>query len=413
MDKVIVKKWTAGKKRWVAGASVLAVLAGLSAWGWASPSTVKVSHSKLTVHSVTQGVFEEYVPVNGIVRPLKTVLIDAAEGGRVEEKFVEEGAYVKQGDPILRLSNKDLLLEFMNRETSLLDQMNNMRNTRISIEQNHLQLKQQLLDVEHSWNERRRDYERNAKLMKEGVIASAEFERIESEFRTVTKKKSLLLETIKNDSVFKAIQVQQLESSSALIQRNLDMVKSNLDNLVIKAPISGQLTALKAEIGENKTKGENIGQVDMKEGFKITASVDEHYISRVIAGQKGEFRFNDTVYRVMIKSVHPEVRNGHFEVEMIFEGKVPSSIRPGQTLQIKVTLSSSNTALLLPKGAFYGHTGGAWVYIVQDNVAVKRDVVLGRQNPLYYEVIGGLEAGDKVITSGYEMFNDASELHLE
>lgn len=414
MDRVIERsKWSAKKKWIVIGSSTLIALVAFSIWGYSSKTTLNVSRSKITLETVNNGPFQEFIPIDGVVRPLKTIYIDAAEGGRVEEKFVEEGAFVKQGDPILRLTNSDLLLDFMNRETALLDQMNNMRNTRISLDQNYLNRKQQLLDLDHDYQEKKRDYERNSKLAKEGVISRAEFEKIEADFNYLTNKRKLLIETVSKDSVFKNIQTVQLESSSGLIQRNLDMVKSGLENLIIKAPISGQLTSLNAEIGETKTKGQNIGQLDMMEGFKVTAGVDEHYISRVVTGQKGEFVLDGKSYTVQVKTVLPQVQNGQFQVEMIFPGELPKNIRPGQTLQIKLSLSDRNTALLLPKGSFYQKTGGNWIYVVSGNTAVKRDIQLGRQNPSYYEVLGGLQPGEAVIVSGYELFGDAEVLELK
>lgn len=414
MDRVIEQKKWSSKKKWsIVGGAALVLVISLSVWGWSSGSTLNVDLSKISVETVNTGVFEEFIPIDGVVRPLKTIYLDAAEGGRVEEKYVEEGAFVKQGDPILRLSNNDLLLDFMNRETALLDQLNNMRNTRISLDQNHLEMKQQLLDIEHQYQEKKREYDRNVKLMKEKVIAVADFEKSEAEFTYLANKRKLLIETVRKDSVFKNMQVNQLESSSGLIQRNLDMVKSSLDNLVIKAPITGQLTSLNAEIGETKSKGQNIGQVDMMEGFKLTAGVDEHYISRVAKGQKGTFMLDGKEYTVEVKTVFPQVQNGQFQVELLFPGEVPGNIRPGQTLQVRLSLSDKNTALLLPKGSFYQKTGGNWVYVVSNSTAVKREIKLGRQNPEYYEVLEGLQPGEAVVISSYELFGDADVLELK
>jgi HlyD family secretion protein len=414
MDRVIEsKKWSGKKKLIVIGGTAVILLIAFTMWAYTSKSTLNVSRSKITIETVNTGAFQEFIPIDGVVRPLKTIFIDASEGGKVEEKFVEEGAIVKQGDPILRLSNNDLLLDFMNRETALLDQMNNMRNTRISLDQNYLNRKQQLLDLDHDYQEKKRDFERNSKLAKEGVISKAEFEKIEADFNYLTNKRKLLVETVAKDSVFKNIQTFQLESSSGLIQRNLDLVKSSLENLIIKAPISGQLTSLNAEIGETKAKGENIGQLDMAEGFKVTAGVDEHYISRVVTGQKGDFMLDGKSYNVQVKTVLPKVTNGQFQVELLFTGEIPKDIRPGQTLQIKLSLSDRNTALLLPKGSFYQKTGGNWIYVVSGNTAVKREIQLGRQNPGYYEVLGGLQPGEAVIISSYELFGDADMLDIK
>jgi HlyD family secretion protein len=410
MDRKIETK--PRKRRWliIGLGSIVLLLVIYNIINAGAVSRLNVDLDKISIDTINEGTFQEFIPIIGAVQPLKTIMLDAVEGGRVEEKFIEDGSFVKKGDPILRLSNSDLLLDFMNREALLLDQMNNMRNTKIAMEQNHLQLKQQLLDIEFSYLESQKNYERSLQLYKEKVLAKAEFEKIEDSFFYLSNKRKLLAETVKKDSIFKEFQNEQLGSSVNLIQRNLEMVKQSLENLTVKAPISGQLTALNAEIGENKVKGVNLGQIDVLEGFKVRAGVDEHYISRVVIGQKGNFSFDGKTYSLVIKKILPQVNNGQFQVDMQFEEETPAGIKQGQTLQIKLALGDINKAVLVERGGFYQKTGGNWIYVIQDKTAFKREVSLGRQNPDYYEVLRGLKEGEVVITSSYDVFGEADEL---
>jgi HlyD family secretion protein len=412
MDKKITKPNHKFKKGIIAMGALLAIILLISAFYNGKSKTLNVDAGRIMTARVEEGIFKDYIPLDGVVQPIKTVILNSIEAGYVEEKFAEEGGIIKQGDPILKLSNNDLLLDFMNREALLLDQMNNMRNTRISLDQNHIQLRQQLLDIEHSFLEKQRLYVRNKHLYEEKVIAIAEFERSEDEFIYLQNKRKLLLETIKKDSVFKQNQVIQLESNSNLIERNLSMVKKSLDNLIIKAPVSGQLTALTAEIGEYKGKGQALGQVDVLEGYKIRANADEHYISKIQKGQRGEFTFNSNVYQVIVDKIFPQVNNGQFAIDLIFENQVPEGLKQGQSFSIKLAFGGNTSALMLKRGSFYQSTSGSWVFVVKDGAASKKQVKLGRQNPEFYEVISGLNAGEEVIISSYEAFSDAEELNF-
>jgi HlyD family secretion protein len=287
-----------------------------------------------------------------------------------------------------------------------------MRNTRISLDQNVLQTKQQLLEIEFSYQDKKRNYERNKLLFQQKVIPLVEFEKIEDDYNYTASKRLLLLENFKKDSVLKKMQITQIENSSQLIEKNLAMLKENLDNLLIKAPISGQLTALSVEVGENKQKGENIGQIDVLEGFKVRANVDEHYISRLTTGLTAEFTFDNKKHLLEVKKIFPKVVNGQFQVDLEFKGSIPEGLKQGQTLQVKLSLSTTTKALLLKRGGFYQKTGGNWVYLVAGDKAVKIDVKLGRQNPDFYEITDGLKSGDKVIVSSYDVFGEADELLL-
>jgi HlyD family secretion protein len=411
MDRRIeTPKWTLKKVALLMLISVSAACLILMVLTGSSGARLHIGAEKLVMDTVRTETFREFIPVTGTVHPIKTVFLDVPEGGRVEEKLMEEGSMVKKGEPVIRLSNSTLQLEYMNKEASFLDQMNNMRNTLIALEQNHLQLKQQLLDIEHSFAEKKRLYDRSTDLYREKVIAAADFEKAEDDYRYISSKRKLLIETIRKDSVFKSMQVKQLESNTHLIQRNLGMIKQSLDNLVIKAPISGQLTALSAEIGENKSRGTSVGQIDVMEGFKVKANIDEHYLSRIVPGLKGEFDFGGRTYMLEIKKVLPQVSNGQFQADMVFTGEVPEGIRQGQSLQVRLAMGEQSDALLIRRGGFYQHTGGNWIFVLSGNKAVKRPLRIGRQNPDHYEVLNGLRKGEVVIVSGYEMLNDSEEL---
>lgn len=411
MDKKIDKKGIT-PKRIMMGGFTLIVIAGViyMMMGAGVKKKLNVELSKISIDTIRLAAFQEFIPIDGVVQPIKTIFIDAYEGGRIDERYVEEGEFVKKGDPILKLSNSDMLLNFMSKETSLLDQLNNLRNTRLSLEQNHNNLKQQQLDVDHSYVEKTREYERSKKLYKEGVIADAEFQKIEDGYNHLVKKRLLLNTTIKRDSGFNSYQNVQLETSSSLIQKNLEMVKQTLDNLVIRAPIDGQLTALNAEIGETKAKGQNIGQVDVLEGYKVKANVDEHYISRIATGLTASFDFDGTEHSLVVKKVFPKVTNGQFQVELEFQGETPKGLKQGQTLQVKLALGAKNNVLLVKRGGFYQAGGGNWIYVLNNGKAVRRDIKLGRQNPQYYEVLEGLLKDEMVITSSYNTFGDSEEL---
>lgn len=410
MDKKIEKKsWSLKKKIALSGTLFLLVMTTFAFFS-SGKSKLNIDSSSVTVYEVSEGNFEEFIPIDGVVFPIKTIFLDAVEGGRVEEKLAEEGVFVKKGEPLLRLSNNNLHLDFMNRETLLLDQLNNMRNTRISLDQNVLQMRQQLLEIEFAYQEKKRNYERNKTLFEQNVIPKAEFEKIEDDYKYTASKRMLLIETFKKDSVLKRMQIAQIESSSALIEKNLAMLKESLDNLLIKAPISGQLTSLNVEVGETKQKGENIGQIDVLEGFKIRANVDEHYISRITTGLLAEFLFDNKTHQIEVKKIFPKVTNGQFQVDLEFKNEIPKGLKQGQTLQVKLSLSSTTKALLLKRGGFYQKSGGNWVYLVSGNKAIKKQIKLGRQNPDFYEVKEGLNRGDKVIVSTYDVFGEADEL---
>ena len=416
MDRKIEKKKWSPKK--IAGLSIIGIFFSVVVYRFIfgdGHSKLNVNIERITIATVEKGVFQEFIPVIGNVLPIKTIYLDAMEGGRVENIFVEAGSMVHEGDKILKLANTNLLLDIMYREAQFFEQSNNLRNTRLAMEQHRLTLRRELVELDYQIQRQKRIYDRNTELAKKDLISQQEYEQAKDEYEYLLKRKELTLETQKQDAVFRQVQIEQLEASVQRMQTNLGMVKQKLESLVLRAPISGQLTSLHAEIGESKSPGERLGKIDVLEGFKVRAAIDEHYIARIEIGRTGAFDLAGTSYTLIVKKIYPEVREGRFEVDMEFDGASPQGMRRGQTLRIRLELGDLSEAVLLPRGGFYQKTGGQWVYVLEPSgaVATKRPIRLGRQNPQVFEVLEGLEPGEQVITSTYDGFGDIDRLILK
>lgn len=399
----------------IGGITAIIVLIASSYYFTSGKSRVNVETDRITISPVNKGTFQEFIPVNGIVLPVTTIYLDAAEGGRVEEKFVEDGAIMKKSQPILRLSNTDLELSLVNQETSVFNLLTQMQISRNAARQNTISKLNQMADVENAWKEADRLYKLNKQLFEKKVIGSQEFRQSQIAYEYQVKRKKLTEQILKQDSASVKQELDQTRQSYERTQNALAVMRKKVGDLVVRAPIDGQLTSLDAEIGQNKNKGERLGQIDVLSGFKIRADIDEHYISRIFTGLTGDFSFNNKTYKLNIRKVFTQVTNGRFQVDMEFVGTVPKGIRRGQTLQVRLALSDETQAILLPRGGFYQQTGGNWIFKVSKDgkTAYKVDVQLGRQNPDYYEVLQGLNPGDKVVTSSYENYGDMGELVLE
>jgi len=416
MDRIIEKKKWPPKKiaMYAFGALVLAAIVYSLVFA-SHESRLNVHADRLTISDVQRGLFLDYIPANGTVMPLKTVYLDAVEGGQVDTLFVEEGAVLKEGQPILRLTNTNLLLDIMYREAELFQQINNLRNTRLSMQQNELSLKSALLELDNQIADQRRAFQRDKELYDKNLISKIQYEDSRDQYHYLQQRRALTLENHRIDSTFRSAQIEQLEEGVDRMRSNLELIKERQDKLTLRSPIRGQLTSLNAEVGQSKASGQRLGQVDMLDGFKVRAGIDEHFIARIQTGLKGEFDFDNNTYNLTITKVYPEVVNGRFEVDLEFDGKEPGGIRRGQTVRIRLELGGSNEAILLSRGGFYQSTGGQWVYVVGSggDYAVKRHIQIGRQNPQYYEVLDGLEPGEKVITSSYDTFGDVDRLVLK
>lgn len=378
-------------------------------------SKLNVEADKITISTVSDGDFQEFIPVSGTVLPKTTYYLDAILGGIVEKKYIEEGAMVKKGDKILKLSNIDFQLSALQQETFAYQQINDARNTRLQIEQNSINLQTRLVDINYSLINSRQLYNRAKAMWAKKLISQQEYEQTRDTYYHDLEQSKLAKENWQKDSVLKQSQLEQINKSITRMQTNLQLIRDNIDNLTVKAPISGQLTSLNAEIGQSKSAGTQLGQIDAMDGYKVRADIDEFYIARIVNGLQATADIDGKDYKLVVTKVYPEVKDGKFQVDLNFVGLVPNGIRRGQTLQIRLQLSERTKALLLPRGGFYQKTGGQWVFILNSSgsEAVKRSISLGRQNPDYFEVLSGLKPGDKVVTSSYDNFGNVEKLELK
>ncbi len=407
MDKVIEKKKGIRPKHIVWGVGILVIAFLLYKVIFAETgSTFRAEKDKLTISTVEDGLFNDYITVIGNVEPITTIFLDAEEGGKVEEKLIEEGEMVKKGDVILKLRNNDLNLSIMNSESSMAYQTNELRNTQIQMEQQKIQNKQQLLQIDYEILRLARNYEQQKALFDEELIAKEDFLKAEEDYLRAKKNRELIFMKLVQDSIFRENQKIQMDQNLGNMHLNLKVVQQRREDLNVKAPVDGQLGLLEAEIGESISKGQRIGQINILDNFKIKALIDEHYIDRVKRDLPATLDRNGTNFNLKVRKVYPEVRNGQFEIDLVFDGTTPDNIRTGQTYHIKLELGESGKAVLLARGGFFQSTGGQWVYVLNEDgsEATKRNIKIGKQNPQYYEVLEGLNAGEKVITSGYEMF---------
>ena len=416
MDRVIQKKkWTTKKILTIAGIAAIVILIVGSYLSTRGPSRLGVETDRLTISTVTKGKFQENIPVNGVVLPQTTIYLDAVEGGRVEEKYVDDGTMMKKGDPILRLSNTDLELDLVNQETNVYNLLTQMQISKNAAQQNTVQNLNQMTDVQSQLKEAERIYNLDKDLYAKKAIGLQEYKKAENDYNYYKQKEALTQQILSQDSSTNKQQLLQSQQSYKGSQNALAVMRQKVGDLIVRAPADGQLTSLDAEVGQSKNKGERLGQIDEIGGFKVRVDIDEHYLSRIYTGLRGTFSFADSDYVLEIKKVYTQVTNGRFQVDMLFIGKVPKGIRRGQTLQILLALSDERTSVLLPKGGFYQQTGGNWIFKVSadGSKAYKVDIQLGNQNTDYYEVLQGLQPGDKVVTSSYENYGDMQELVLK
>jgi HlyD family secretion protein len=416
VDRVIEKKkWSSKKLLTIGGVVALVALLAGSYYFTQGASRLNIDPDRITISEITKGIFQETIPVNGIVLPVTTIYLDATEGGRVEEKYVEDGAMMTKGQPILRLSNTDLELSLSNQETQVFNVLTQMQISKNNADQNTITRLNQMAEVDNALKEAERLYKVNERLYNQKAIGKQEYQSSQNLYDYQVRRKALTVDILNKDSVSNRQQLSQMQQSFERMQNALQLMRKKVGDLIVRAPVDGQLTSLDAEIGQSKNKGERLGQLDVMSGYKIRVDVDEHYISRIFTGLRGTFSFAGKEYALVIKKIYTQVTAGRFQVDMEFEKEVPQGIRRGQTLQIRLALSDQKQAILLPKGGFYQKTGGNWVYKLNEagNMAYKVEVKLGMQSPDTYEVLEGLQPGDKVITSSYENFGENVELLLK
>ena len=416
MDRVIEKKkWNTKRILTVAGIVAIVGLIAASVYFTSGKSKLNVDTERITIGVIKTAAFHEFITLNGVVLPESTIYLDAMEGGRVEEKFVEDGTMMTKGQPILRLSNTDLELQLANQETQVFNVLTQMQISKNNAEQNSINRQNQDAEVDNALKEAERVYNLNKKLYEQKVIGLQEFQSNKNLYDYQLRRKKLTEQIMKTDVTSMKQQVDQMGESYQQMKRTLALMRKKVGDLIVRAPVDGQLTSLDAEIGENKNKGQRLGQIDVMSGYKVRIDIDEHYINRIFVGLIGNCDVAGKTYQLKIKKVYTQVTNGRFQVDMEFMEKVPEGIRRGQTLQMRLALSEETQAILLPKGGFYQQTGGNWIFKVNENgtTAYKVDIQLGRQNPDYYEVLSGLKPGDKVVTSSYENYGNMQELILK
>ena len=412
MDKIIEKKkgWRAAftKKAlpYWGGALVLALVLWLLFRD--NSATLRVNADSLTISEVSQGEFNDYIRVSGQVQPMTTIQISPQEGGIVQEIVTEEGSRLKAGDVIVRLSNDNLDLQILNSEAELAEKENILRNTLISMEQQKLSLKQDKLQLQTEVARLRRKYEQNKALYEDKLIAREDYLTSKEDYELAAGKLELVKDRAEQDSLYRSVQILQMQESLDNMRRNMLMIRHRKENLTIKAPIDGELGLLDVVLGQSISAGMKIGQINNLDSYKIEAQIDEHYIDRVSAGLAATFQRQNDSYGAIIRKVYPEVRDGKFKADFKFEGETPDNIRSGQTYYLNLQLGQPENAVLVPRGTFYQKTGGKWIFVVapEGGKAVRREIRIGRQNPQYYEVLEGLQPGEKVITSGYDSFGD-------
>lgn len=414
MDTQIERKKRFTSKQFYGGVGILFILVLILYFIFRdTTSSMAVDKNRITIATVAESEFSDYIRVIGQVLPSRMIYLDAIEGGRVEERLHEEGAMVEKGDVILRLSNPLLNIGIMQSEADLAYQENELRNTRISMEQERLGLKQERIGMWKEFLAKRRRCEQYKRLMEEQLIAREDFLQASEEYDAVCAQLSVLDERIRQDSLFRLTQISSLDENIMNMKRSLALVRGRLENLKVKAPIDGQVGNLEAQIGQSISAGEHIGQI-ITSDLKVQALIDEHYVERVVRELPADFTRDGENYKLEVTKVYPEVKEGQFRTDFRFTTGRPENIRAGQTYHINLQLGDPVKAILIPRGGFFQITGGRWVYVVDENgkFAVRRPVMIGRQNPQYYEVTEGLAPGEKVIISGYELFGDNEKLIL-
>lgn len=415
MDRQIEKKSFLRRYAWYIAAA--AVLAALLVWIviGTTANTMTIDASEITISDVTRGKFDDYVRLNGQVLPIQVVQISPEEGGIVREKVVEEGTRVRKGDVILRLSNSNLDLQILNAEAELAEKQNLLRNTQVAMQQDRLNNRTEQATLDTDCDRKRRAYEQNARLYKERLISKEVYLQSREDYNLARRKQSLISQRLKQDSIYRHVQMAQMEDNLDNMRKNVLLVRDRKNKLEVRSAIDGELGLLDVELGQNIAAGQNIGQINDLSDFKVQAQIDEHYIDRVRPGLLASFSRDGKTYLLRVRKVYPEVRNGTFRTDFVFVGERPAQMRSGQTFYVELALGKSQQATLIPRGTFFQTTGGNWIFVLDKSgrKAYRRNISIARQNPQYYEVTDGLEPGERVITSGYEAFKDNEVLVIK
>jgi len=415
VDRVIKKsKWNRKRILTIAGIVALVALIAGSIYFTSGPSKLKTNIERIEIKDVVEGPFQETIPENGTVLPQKSIYLDLLEGGRVEEKYVDDGTLMKKGQPILRLSNTNLELSLVTQQTNVYNLQTQMQIAKNNALQNTVTKLNQMADVQSQLKEAERVYLLDQKLYAQKAIGLQELKKAENDYNYYKGKEKLTASLLEQDSLANAQQVTQARQQSEGSQNALNIMQQKVGDLIVRSPVDGQLTSLNAEIGQNIPAGTRIGQLDVVGAFKVQVEPDEFHLNRIFTGLKGRFTLGDSTYQLVVKKVYPQIVNARFRIDMEFVGKVPKDLRRGQTLQVLLALSDERKAIMIPRGGFFNGTGGNWIFKVSPDgkKATRVDIQLGNQNQEYFEVLSGLKPGDKVITSSYETYGNIQELEL-
>lgn len=395
------------------GALIVALLLAVATSDYSS--TLKIDRRGLNIAQAKQAQFDDFVRVDGRVMPISLVQLSPEEGGIVREKVVEEGSHVKKGDVIIRLSNSNLDLQILNAEAELAEKQNILRNTQISMEQDRLNNRNEQAQLDLEVVRKKRAFEQQSRLYDEKLVAREDYLKAKEDYELAKKRQALVNQRLEQDSIYRLSQMDQMEENLANMRRNVLLIRERKEHLNVQSPIDGELGLLDVELGQNISTGQKIGQINDLSDYKVEAKIDEHYIDRVQAGLDATFDRGGQTYNMHVRKVYPEVRESKFRVEFVFDSEKPSNIRTGQTYYLNLQLGQSSQAVLIPKGTFFSSTGGKWIFVLDKdgNKAYRRNIKLGRQNPQYYEVLEGLEPGEKVIVNGYEAYGDAKTLTIK
>ena len=410
--KIEKKKWTKTRFLYVASASILGVIVILG-FSVLNKKVYKVDASKISVKEVSYGDFQEMILIDGDVEPIDLVLVNTLEGGTVEEIFTEDGIEVKSGTPLMRLSNPGVTLSYMNQETAIVEQINNLRNLKLSLEKDQRTLAESLIDIQNQLTKEERAFKVDSALFAQNVIAKNDYQDRKQNYAYLKTKRDFIKDNVNKSAKDNQTQISQIDASIALMQRNLNMIHTNIEKMLVKAPVTGMLSSFDPVVGETYSANQTVAKIDVKSGFKIIGAVDEFYLTSVKPGQPAEFYFNGDIIKLQVKKVLPEVINRRFEIELEFVDEVPNQITIGQSIQVRLELSQAQKALMIPRGNYFQTSGGQFVYVLDGKGAAhKRMIKLGSQNPSYYQVLDGLTEGEKFISSGYDQFKNYETLKI-
>jgi len=412
MDTIITRK-SKKNKYLIAALLLFLILSFISYFSFTKKQSLNVKRGEIIIKTVESSYFEDFIVFQAKVEPLNSMLINVIEGGAVQEIFVENGAYLEQGQPLVKLYNPNTELGYVTQETSIIEQINNLNKARLDIRNQELNLAKDLVAIEHDYIDAKNNFELNKKLFEQEILSINEWKTSQENYRFQQERKNIIQESIKKEKLTNQVQITQINQSIAFMQKSLGILRTNKKNFLVSAPLSGRLSSFEPILGKTYSAGESIGKIDVMSGYKLIALVDEYYLDRVSKDQKGNVEYKNEKVEVIVSKVLPEVKNGRFQVELIFVNNKELDLRQGLSFGVQLILSEKTKTKVVSKGSFYQETAGEWIFVVEGDKAFKRNIKLGRENPLYYEILDGLKEGDKVITSNYKDYLNIELLNIE